>query len=107
MTGIAERVARGAALLDEKEPGWDKRIDLGKLMMWDGCRCILGQVYGSYARTCNELFLGNWDDAEAHGFNASDEDGYGKPVPEHEWHHALGELDTAWRELIKSRRAAS
>lgn len=48
MSGVAERVAAGAAFLDEHEPGWwradDKRaIDLDMLDMGTGDVCILGQ----------------------------------------------------------------
>jgi hypothetical protein len=41
----AERVARGAALLDREYPGWHQRIDLSVLDLANSCRCILGQVY--------------------------------------------------------------
>lgn len=41
----AERVARGAALLDEQRPGWWERTDVVRLDMTDGCGCILGQEF--------------------------------------------------------------
>lgn len=41
-------VARGAALLDEKRPGWEKEINLNRLLMYEPCLCILGQLYGMY-----------------------------------------------------------
>ena len=43
-----ERVARGAALLDENRPGWATVIDTGKLDLRHDCACILGQLEGSY-----------------------------------------------------------
>ena len=44
---IAARVARGAALLDERIPGWDQRIDLDTLDI-DSCQnCVLSQLFGS------------------------------------------------------------
>jgi hypothetical protein len=43
-----ERVARGAALLDQKRPGWEHQIDTGKLDLSQSCFCVLGQVCGNY-----------------------------------------------------------
>lgn len=45
---LAERVARGAKLLDEKRPGWAAEIATDKLAMESCDRCILGQLYGHY-----------------------------------------------------------
>lgn len=39
------RVARGAAWLDEKYPGWYSKIDLSVLDISDCYQCVLGQVY--------------------------------------------------------------
>lgn len=41
----AERVARGAAMLDEKRPGWAAEIDLSVLELAYPCHCVLGQLY--------------------------------------------------------------
>jgi len=38
------RVARGARWLDQREPHWEKLIDLDTLRMADGCRCVLAQT---------------------------------------------------------------
>ena len=46
MTEIKKRVARGAALLDEKRPGWEAMIDLSSLDISDPYKCILGQSGG-------------------------------------------------------------
>lgn len=45
MEKARERVARGAALLDDKRPGWAWRIRVDTLDMAHGARCILGQEY--------------------------------------------------------------
>lgn len=45
MSTTAERVARGAAWLDEKYPGWFNKIDLSILDLADCTQCVLGQVY--------------------------------------------------------------
>lgn len=39
-----DRVQRGARLLDEKKPGWEKEIEIDHLNMEMVDRCILGQV---------------------------------------------------------------
>lgn len=47
MTPIAERVAAGVQLLDEKGPeGWRDRIDVESLSLASPIDCVLGQVYG-------------------------------------------------------------
>jgi hypothetical protein len=74
---IEARVARGAALLDEKLPGWVERIDLDKLKLSSGCNCVLGQTwdgstdtgYSAFGAHADALALGGDDDIE-HGFNA-------------------------------------
>lgn len=91
---IAERVAAGAAWLDEHEPGWVDRIDLGRLNIRRCADCIGGQLGGWWSK-----FAARYDDEP--GFNI----------------YRLG-LDTldleeyppltaAWRDLITARRAAS
>ena len=44
MSTEAERVAAGAAYLNEREPGWLQRIDLDRLDLKAPCRCVLGQL---------------------------------------------------------------
>src|SRR5258708_26132125 len=99
MTTIAERVARGAALLDEKTPGWDKGIYLCILDI-DNCeRCVLGQVYEAqdgndygYSTGLKVLGVGIGDPERDYGFDG-------------DWDER-NDLTAAWRELIESRRAA-
>ena len=45
------RVQRGIEYLDRTEPGWHARIDLSRFDLIDGCRCVLGQVFG----TCGSI----------------------------------------------------
>jgi len=47
-----ERVARGAALLDELAPGWHKQIDLNTLKLSSCTDCVCGQL--AYA-TANDV----------------------------------------------------
>ena len=58
MNTVNERVERGAALLDEKRPGWWQDIDLGRLDISSSCDCIAGQQPGGYAGTMNALNVG-------------------------------------------------
>lgn len=65
---VAERVARGVALLDEKVPGWHDRIDLSRLDMWDEARCILGQLFDDFFDGAAELELQE-EDTYTSGFD--------------------------------------
>lgn len=56
-----ERVRRGAALLDEKYPGWADRIELDRLDLGSCTTCVLGQLYQD-------------QDIEAYGWEDDDED---------------------------------
>jgi hypothetical protein len=44
---VAERVARGAAWLDEVKPGWRGRVDVAELDMTLTTDCVLGQVFAT------------------------------------------------------------
>lgn len=39
-----DRVAKGAATLDEILPGWERKIDLEHLYLESACDCVLGQL---------------------------------------------------------------
>jgi hypothetical protein len=102
---IAARVARGAALLDEKLPGWADRIDLDRLDLASPCRCVLGQLWldkplgdheDPFDAAMGDLDLG-FSEPSRFGF-----DRYG-----HSNDTEYMRLDAAWRELIESRRAGS
>lgn len=87
--GIAARVARGAAWLDENMPGWEQKVDLAKLDLYNCLQCILGQVSNvrfGYLRIV--LSMGE-DWAILHGFN------------DHCGNMSL--LNEAWTTLIKER----
>jgi hypothetical protein len=118
---LAERVAAGAAWLDDHKPGWDALIDLGRLNMADSCCCVLGQVYESAAEAANDQARQNHDDWGWTGYDwAIDELGapqyyggfaftYDELIAAIDQHHstvpAWAELGTAWKQLIAARRA--
>lgn len=109
----AARVARGAALLDERWPSWATDIDLDTLDIQEGAACMTAQYAQSlnlaplrdntaYEDGQNALGLDN-EQYELHGFNAdraadasvqTDMDGYDT-------------LNRLWRDLITERRAAA
>jgi hypothetical protein len=104
MATIAERVARGAALLDEREPGWWQRIDLGALDMDEPCECVLGQLATdkqvdwrrAWPLICNQF------DVRASFWVADDE----RPSDVDLGFTGPPNLGEFWRELIEKRRAA-
>lgn len=49
-------VARGAALLDEKLPGWAERIDLATLELSSCYRCVLGQLFARHPLPTENAF---------------------------------------------------
>lgn len=120
----AEAVANGAQLLDEKQPGWWRSIDLGSLRLSSCTSCICGQLATTtyrnvqvwtpasffkaevqrYLSFVNELFgtryLVPWTNTMnrkdiTHGFNEP------KSLA---WTYA--ELETEWEAVITARLQA-
>ena len=87
-----ERVARGAAVLDEAVPGWDAHIDLAYLDMRHPSDCVLGQTFDNATFGMTMLGL---DDGAPYGFELNANEG----------DEAWRALDDAWRSLILNRRA--
>jgi hypothetical protein len=103
MSTIAERVAKGAALLDERRPGWPERVNVATLNVDDCWRCPLGQVFGGYASGVFALNLGDHDTI-AHGFAGThDEAGDDLPVSDEE----LAALTAEWARVITERQAGA
>ena len=57
MNDYTERVQRGINLLNQHSPYWLNRLDLENLYMDQEHQCILGQLFGSYAKGKNKLGL--------------------------------------------------
>ena len=100
MTTIAERVAKGAAFLDEREPGWDARIDLDTLDLGSSHCCVLGQLHGGFGAGLAATGLDDGDGrdielgffwTDAHRFSLDDEP---------------GALAAEWKRVITARREA-
>jgi hypothetical protein len=105
---IEVRVARGAALLDEKLPGWADHIELDRLRLTSSCNCVLGQAFredvvhaNSYRAGLINLFDSDYayDEAVAHGFDLGD------------WEAESGAawlaLTAEWKRVILSRRESA
>ena len=45
---VQERVQRGAAYLDDVDPGWHRRVNANTLELEDGRHCVLGQLHGEF-----------------------------------------------------------
>lgn len=85
-------VANGVALLDEHNPGWHERIDLGSLRLSTCSGCILGQLYGVYATGLEALGIKT---GEKHGFAVA---------PGFYGDYSFGDLENVWVDEIVARR---
>lgn len=103
MSTITERVAAGAAFLDEREPGWDQRISLDELSIGSSCNCILGQLHGNYTGGLMDLnFLyEDWSDIEFGFMWSSNRAVLGGVDGE------VAALTAEWKRVITERRSAS
>jgi len=104
VSSISERVAAGAAWLDEHRPGWVDRIDLETLNLGDPCRCLLAQDFGEhFSDAVLAAGLGQGLSPSAIGFNvtyARGDEGFMWPTE-----REFDALTAAWRDLIRQRRA--
>lgn len=112
-----ERVARGAALLDAKRPGWASRIDVGTLTLHDACGCIVGQLLcrrqGTLFWPSVERFIGGKNpDASVYGFvtptlHPDEQDAFNERLKVLGGNRAMSELyaplQEAWIEAIADR----
>lgn len=100
LSTVADRVAAGAAWLDDHQPGWVDRIDAAQLDLEDCKECVLGQLFGDFAVAVRHQF-GNDDEMVSRlGFEI--------PVSVMGRGDVSGryaELTETWRELIAAERA--
>jgi hypothetical protein len=97
-----DAVDRGVALLDEKVPGWRELIQVSRLAMSNGCRCVLGQLFGGYLEGVDALGpeLPSISEDAAYGFDIP------RPYPPYTLKpEPYAKLDTAWREAIEGGQA--
>lgn len=87
---------KGRDLLNDREPGWFRRINPEWFFIGDPHQCVLGQVYGSYERG-KEVLFGNIDaykEADRYGFATWNlhEHGYSEETLQAEWMQIITEL---------------
>jgi hypothetical protein len=107
MEEISQRVAKGAAFLDTKAPGWHDQIKLPTLNMSRLYDCILGQLFHGYFRGGEKLQLSD-EDTQNLGFDAYDPTEQIQPVRSALRSPPLSEeytaLKAAWVTEIRKRR---
>ena len=88
-----KRALRGARWMDEQAPGWEAKIDPGKLNISSNRSCILGQVWGGFYRASARYDLGE-EQAEDLGVlnRTEDPDEYPR-------------LTSAWQGVLRARAA--
>ena len=101
MLTVTERVANGVRLLDEKLPGWEKRVNLTTLEISSCKKCVLGQVFGYFSTG----ILSTTVLAANHGFGCCESLGDG---PFSQFHPrreaAFAALTAEWKRVILERR---
>lgn len=100
------RVQKGAAYLDDADPGWHRRIDPAALELAAGESCILGQLHGTFRMGLGRSRLIDLSSAPRaslspveHGFQCVS----GLSPEDEARDYAL--LDRAWQDAIRRRRA--
>ena len=98
------RAAQGAALLDDRDPGWASRVDPGALALGDGAACVLGQLWGEYRHGLGRARVIDLSSAPTRfvspvdlGFQAAGDLGEAAESLD----YAL--LTRAWREIVAAR----
>lgn len=87
---VAERVERGAELLDREVPGWEKRVPAGCVSIASPNFCVLGHVFGAYVHGRAALGL-TASSSKLAGFMFSD-------------YKDIVSLNRAWHDLISERQ---
>lgn len=107
-----ENVARGAAFLDQRYPGWEDRIDLGTLTLSSCTQCVLGQLIPGFHwenKLIHERLT--FADATACGFMMRGGDEFAMFLKSLKDDYELADrlwyqpLQDAWVALIVERRA--
>lgn len=114
MSTITERIEKGAALLDEKRPGWWQEIDLLTLDIASRCGCVVGQLAGITEASDRGLAYVAAMRRPGVGYSAEIMMGFEAPTTREFGGDRLpviaaeyAALTEAWRGLIVARRAAA
>lgn len=100
---IRDRVQRGAALLDEKQPDWYMMVCVESLELGDCYKCVLGQLIGDYYDGRDWLFPEKRiQQAGTHGFCMLTNESM---QPDDDWRLAFWrDLTSEWERAIVIRR---
>lgn len=102
---VADRVAWGVALLDEKGPeGWRTRVNPDTLDLTSDYVCVLGLVYGSFREGMMVLGLSGHATAARYGFAAITRGGWGDVFVTEKTPEIL-ELESEWRRVLTAEPA--
>ena len=109
----AQRVARGAALLDSRWPNWRDQVDLGRLDIASAHDCMTAQFaqwttddgFADFSDGKNSLGLSTAGYL-GHGFNADQDESAEVGSDERAAHYSNGiaALNALWRDLIVQHR---
>jgi len=104
---VQERVERGAAYLDEVDPGWHRRVNAETLELEDGEHCVLGQLHGGFRLGLGRSHVLSLSSAPraslspvAYGFKCVEGVSEAWQARDYEL------LTAAWREAVRVRTAA-
>jgi hypothetical protein len=94
---IANRVAKGAAILDKCRPGWWMKIDTNRLNILTYQSCVIGQLYGfgGFDRGITELK----ETAGGLNFFFSFRHGFYGWIPSE-----YNQLTSEWKRVIEARK---
>lgn len=105
LSAARARARRGAALLDDQDPGWAARVDPARLHLSDGRACVLGQLWGDFRRGLGRSRVLDFSSAPTRfvspvdlGFQATRD--LGDAAEALDYTH----LTRAWRELVTARQ---
>ena len=102
------RAARGAAYLDDADPGWHERLDPDHLTLADGTCCVLGQLHGDFRLGLGRSSILHLSSAPRASLSPVDLGFLCVQGVSDAWQaHDYGLLDRAWREEIARRRPAA
>lgn len=101
---LRRRARKGAALLDDKHPGWADRVDLDRFCIVEPENCVLGQLFeDSFSFGVSQLGV----DEVVHGFDLKREHGWapqaGTGIADANWNV----LQRTWVRLINARRTVT
>lgn len=101
-----DRVRRGAAYLDDVDPGWYRRVDPTTLELSSGSSCILGQLHGDFRMGLSRSHLINLSSAPraslspvSYGFQCVS--GVDDAAQDRDYTY----LNQAWQEAVRQRHA--